>query len=92
MASEIQDMTQSETFARRDLVVGAFEAAWLKALTAECVTSDNVASVPSELLRSVLLSLNADVADAKALGNLAFMRWRAEVQFDAARPAALSFN
>ena len=70
-----------------DTLSDAFEAAWLSALEAQMIDAQNIASAPVELFRAVLVSLETPYEDAKALGRIAFLRWRAEIP-----DAALALN
>ena len=62
---------------RGGILVEAFQAAWIRALEDELITSHNVGRVPGELMRAVLVSVNEGYPDADILGKIAFAKWRA---------------
>jgi hypothetical protein len=63
---------------RGDIIVEAFQAAWIHALEDELITSYNIARVPGELMRAVLVSVDEGYPNADVLGKIAFAKWRAD--------------
>ncbi len=73
-------MPNGDGVLRGDLLANAFQAAWERALSDELVSADNVVDAPAGLLRAVLVVSHEGYLEPRALGEAAFVRWRAEDQ------------